>query len=464
MDPAKNATSQQTTEAFIPLDADSHGAVLASVAVISALITASAIIGKLMYRWNIKVLREWDYALLLAVLLVFVQSAVAVYAANLGLGRQRPTVDEDSLVAISKAQYALTILAILISLCTKMCMCLFIRAINSYSHVRYANRVLMGAIGTLCVSSVFAAAFRCPLPAPWWAVSPGSCPAAISIHQFVHMSNMVTDFSIVILALVMVLRVQTGVGAKVLVTSLFAIRMLCPLTAVPIILDYEYLYNGDDNDFTWTAMAPTIWLLVTSHISIITACIPSLKGIFDSWLGNTFGIDIDAPYQLERVEGKDGFEVSDWRTKDPSATGQSSGSRPKTSKNSKNSKNSKFTDTTKTATLKLTTSFPNEAACFSENDTGSSARAARHRHSGYRESRNHTSLPISKNKDDQSESVKGLTEDGFIMIHSDVEVRYDDDSHRDVTTPSSLSPCSSQGTHGGHHHDLLQHHPHNLHS
>lgn len=84
----------------------------------------------------------------------------------------------------------------------------------------------------------------------------------------------------------------------------------CPITTLPIIRRPIYLYTGSGNDFTWLSLGPTVWLVVASHISIITTVIPSLKGVFDSWLGNTFGINIDSPYQLERIDGKDGFEVS----------------------------------------------------------------------------------------------------------------------------------------------------------
>ncbi|ORY55241.1 uncharacterized protein BCR38DRAFT_414968 [Pseudomassariella vexata] len=83
----------------------------------------------------------------------------------------------------------------------------------------------------------------------------------------------------------------------------------CPITSIPALLETSCLYNHT-SDFTWLALQPTTWLEVSYNLSVITACIPSLKGAFDIWLGNTMRLDIDAPYQLNRVAGKIGLEAA----------------------------------------------------------------------------------------------------------------------------------------------------------
>lgn len=58
-------------------------------------------------------------------------------------------------------------------------------------------------------------------------------------------------------------------------------------------LDTTHLYNGEGTDFTWQALYPTVWLTISWNLSVITACIPSLKGLFDGFLGNTSGAAVE---------------------------------------------------------------------------------------------------------------------------------------------------------------------------
>lgn len=98
-------------------------------------------------------------------------------------------------------------------------MCLFIKSINSYNNVFTANMALLGLICAFGLSTFLANCFPCRPPTPWLAVSAGSCPAASPIYQFTIVSSMVTDTLIVILAIVMICKVQTAVKTKVFVIS-----------------------------------------------------------------------------------------------------------------------------------------------------------------------------------------------------------------------------------------------------
>lgn len=75
----------------------------------------------------------------------------------------------------------------------------------------------------------------------------------------------------------------------------------CPLSMVPTLLSQDYLKPSDD--FTWLAVEPTIWMQISFNLSTITACIPTMKNMFDSLSGN-FSVAIDAPYTLKAIAGK----------------------------------------------------------------------------------------------------------------------------------------------------------------
>lgn len=48
---------------------------------------------------------------------------------------------------------------------------------------------------------------------------------------------------------------------------------------------------------------------ISYNLSVITACIPTMKNIFDSLSGN-FSVAIDAPYNLTTIAGKSGMQTT----------------------------------------------------------------------------------------------------------------------------------------------------------
>lgn len=76
---------------------------------------------------------------------------------------------------------------------------------------------------------------------------------------------------------------------------------------VPTLLSQDYLKPS--NDFTWLAVGPTIWMQISFNLSVITACIPTMKNIFDNLSGN-FSVAIDAPYTLTTTSGKSGLQTT----------------------------------------------------------------------------------------------------------------------------------------------------------
>lgn len=76
---------------------------------------------------------------------------------------------------------------------------------------------------------------------------------------------------------------------------------------IPTLLSQDHLQPS--NDFTWLAVEPTIWMQISFNLSVITACIPTMKNIFDS-LSGIFSVAIDAPYTLTTIAGKSGMQTT----------------------------------------------------------------------------------------------------------------------------------------------------------
>lgn len=68
-----------------------------------------------------------------------------------------------------------------------------------------------------------------------------------------------------------------------------------PLSKIPALI---YLWKNDESsDSTWNAVVPSIWFQISLNLSLITACVPSLKPVFDSLFGYTAGAVVQAPDQ-----------------------------------------------------------------------------------------------------------------------------------------------------------------------
>lgn len=68
-----------------------------------------------------------------------------------------------------------------------------------------------------------------------------------------------------------------------------------PAIALPSIILRPQSLQGDD--VTWLAVDPVVWYQVSLNLSVLTACVPSLKSFIDSLTGYTSGLRIMVPYE-----------------------------------------------------------------------------------------------------------------------------------------------------------------------
>lgn len=99
------------------------------------------------------------------------------------------------------------------------------------------------------------------------------------------------------------------------------LRFSVPILTIPTLSNARYLYE-ETSDVTWDVVSSTIWLQIALGLSVLTACIPSLKGIIDSLLGATSVAAIGAPYDLRDSGKKSGLEITV-----PSGTGSNQASK-----------------------------------------------------------------------------------------------------------------------------------------
>lgn len=148
----------------------------------------------------------------------------------------------------------------------------------------------------------------------------------------------------------------------------------------------SYLF-GDSDDATWKAVSTTIWTQISLGLSVLTVCIPSLKGVIDSLLGHTAVAAIGAPYELKDSGNGTGLEMT--------AMGDSGG------------------------TTNKSTTRQGSHALSSALRMGSRARG-----NEQPTWRRDVTAQIEAKAETGSESVRKLTEG--VLVHTDFEMQYDE--------------------------------------
>ncbi|TLD33709.1 hypothetical protein PspLS_00719 [Pyricularia sp. CBS 133598] len=313
--------SPTVSEPFYKVTNDDHRALLVIFAVVFAVIVLGSIGTKLAIRHRIRTgtFDDSEWTLYTGAMLLLAYSACAVYSAKKGVGLHKMD-DKVDVDAVQKTNYAMSILGTSAVFCAKLSMCIFIKKINDYGRMYMATRALCILVATTFVTGVMATLFQCPLPEPWVAENKWQCPSIARIYLYNGTMNALTDVLLCALSIAMIWHVQLSDGSKKgLVLVLFGTRLICPITIIPSLLSTQHLFS--DDDFTWLALPPAIWQQASFGLSIITACTPSIKYVFDTFGG--FTLAVEAPYELTAVPGKSGFQAT--ATADQSSGGGSGG-------------------------------------------------------------------------------------------------------------------------------------------
>lgn len=138
----------------------------------------------------------------------------------------------------AELQYAASLLAIAVTACTKISMCLLIKKINDHGKLHYALNAFLALISIFFFSEILATTFQCPFPTPWLATSFEECPRIESVYAYVNISSIITDVFLCILAIAMVWEVQTARKPKAVIIALFTFRIMYDLKSFPSIKAY----------------------------------------------------------------------------------------------------------------------------------------------------------------------------------------------------------------------------------
>ena len=107
----------------------------------------------------------------------------------------------------------------------KVSILLLFRRIMSQSRLVMAYYTLVSAISIYFIFSIFATAFQCGLPQPWW-LTPRTCPTHGRLRYAIIGMNMVTDGLLAIWIIPSLWKLQMGKNQRLIVVALFGARFV----------------------------------------------------------------------------------------------------------------------------------------------------------------------------------------------------------------------------------------------
>ncbi|EXJ65321.1 hypothetical protein A1O7_01662 [Cladophialophora yegresii CBS 114405] len=354
-----------------------------------------------------------DAAIIVAMVFAFGQSITLAIATDHGLGRHVEELQDSQIATLSKLFFASNILLILALASAKAAVTLLVIAIKPLRFVMLACYAMLGLIAVWAVAGVFVLGFQCSAPHRW-VLGPGSGPETC-IDQYamqvaLRAIDIATDVGIVLLPAFMMRSVQVATAKRWVVVLLFGIRLITPIFTAVTIAAYDDFYHSNPQDRAWHAVIPSVWTSCALNLSIVTACIPSIKRFLADWAAGLSAITISEPFELEHSSGKTGLGNSNTY-----AMGSGMGSKIATKLGLSSSSKAEITSTVRSR------HDPNDAEVLGDN-------TARNRSRG----------TGGRQPDSTSDSVKGLT-DGVIMHSIDYRVEYEDQTtdNRDWSSRSS---------------------------
>ncbi|KAK7934870.1 hypothetical protein PG985_000365 [Apiospora marii] len=306
-------------EPLYPINDDNHAAYVIVPSLIFFAYAIIAVIAKNVLRFKWTTVKLHDVVLIVSTLLLIAQTACVVLSCESGLGSHLDSLSKDQVRRFNQLTFAADLLSLLAQGCAKISVSLLISVISNQAypwehkltvhginqnHLFDANRLLFGLIVLCSVVGVLGLSVQCglgALAAPYAAASLGHCSWGGEVWMFNAVTGIITDLGLCVLPIAMMWKVQTRSTVKATVTVLFGSRILVPLLALPGIVQGPQVTHGINTDITWLAVNPTVWHQVSINMSVLTACIPSLKSFIDSLTGYTSGIRIMLPYEYPDI-------------------------------------------------------------------------------------------------------------------------------------------------------------------
>ncbi|KFX97039.1 hypothetical protein V495_01282 [Pseudogymnoascus sp. VKM F-4514 (FW-929)] len=223
-----------------------------------------------------------------------IQCGILHKAVLAGLGRHEANLFDGEIDTYNKYNYTYQILFIISIVLSKMSLLLFITRLTPNVATIKVGMVILVLIGVWGVATVFGFAFQCSLPQPW-NITSGVCRNQAALYYATGVIDIFTDIILTILPVVILWGVQIQRKKRAIVMLVFMARMFVCLAEIPRLI-YLSRYIGS-TDKPWYGANVAIWTQAVTHLSIVTACIPSLQHLLASMQSGVFNTALPAGFE-----------------------------------------------------------------------------------------------------------------------------------------------------------------------
>ncbi|EHA23250.1 hypothetical protein ASPNIDRAFT_125883, partial [Aspergillus niger ATCC 1015] len=252
-------------ETITPYDRGPAITIVAFVFFFVTLIIVAVKLGTALYSKT--VLLSTDAPLWIALIVAFIQSLLTQFAVDHGLGKHSSSLSTADFSKYNKLTYAAQLLLIPVLSLSKVSTCRLIHRLTPGQRIRRANLITMIAVGLWTVFALFATALQCR---PHWEYLPSHCVGKGAVNYPIILINIVTDLALVVIPLIMIWSVQMTLQKRLQIIASFSSR-----------------------------------LVLTTYLSIIAACMPSVYRILSNLRSGLNGVHL-SEIELSTTQGATG--------------------------------------------------------------------------------------------------------------------------------------------------------------
>ncbi|PLB50739.1 hypothetical protein P170DRAFT_463859 [Aspergillus steynii IBT 23096] len=247
--------------------------------------TALCVMCRLVTKWLIfRKLTMDDYFVIISLAFCIGNTIALSMATANGYGDHTSIASRAKQDAVMKSQFAATLLFIVSLLFSKISMTRFIHSLSPTIRDRRFAHVIKGLVVVTGLTAFLGIAFQCRPPRVWDYMH-GQCIDEITWLMFTATTTMITDFLIILQAMLLIVHIQATLQKKALFASIFLPRVLVIASALTHLILAQKASHADP--FISTA-APTICMQITQSLSIVTACWGQLKPFLDRIRSDAF--------------------------------------------------------------------------------------------------------------------------------------------------------------------------------
>ena len=183
--------------------------------------------------------------------------------------------------------------------------------------VRISSYALLAISVLWSLAATFVVALQCSPTR--WVLGPSGTDTCIDQHAAqiaIRVIDIVTDIALAILPAFMMAGLQTKFSIRLSVSLVFAVRLVyvdlhssvphdanrlprTPIFTSVSIASLSTFYSATVADRPSEAVRPCIWTSLAVNMSLITACVPSIRRMMQQWAAGIANAGVMEPYQIQ---------------------------------------------------------------------------------------------------------------------------------------------------------------------